>query len=61
MSSFEEKFRNKKTGEIETVFCWDDYFGRHRYGYVIKGHSRVLTEGEFMEKYERMKSDASSD
>ena len=50
MSSFEAKFKHKETGNIVTVFCYDDYFGRHKYGYHI--NDVVMTEEAFFEKYE---------
>ena len=56
MSSFCAQFRNKKTGEVHNFHCRDDFFGRHRYGYVldIDGHKRVLNEDEMQQEYERL-------
>lgn len=51
MSSYMEKFRNKKTGEIVEVSCLDDYFGKHHYGYVISDMP-ALTEEQFHREYE---------
>ena len=50
MSSFSATFTNKKTGKTETVCCQDDYFGRHKYGYifpdgVIKTQEQMIKEG----------------
>lgn len=51
MSSFKITARYKKTGEVKEVWCLDDYFGRHRYGYVIDKED-VLTEEQFYRLYE---------
>jgi hypothetical protein len=40
---------NKETSEEVKVFCWDDYFGRHRYGYKVG--DTILTHDEFFDKY----------
>lgn len=65
MSSFTATFINKETGTKHKVFCWDDYFGRHRYGYVVDYNDTslsngiwpteptVLTEDEFQQLYKR--------
>lgn len=34
MSSFNMNARHKKSGELHVIFCIDDYFGKHRYGYI---------------------------
>jgi len=52
MSSFITTAINKKSGEDVQVYCLDDYFGRHRYGYIIDDDSNVLTEQEFKKNYE---------
>lgn len=56
MSSFCADFVNVETGDIESVFCYDDFFGRHNYGYHVKGipYECVLTEQEFSKKYMRV-------
>lgn len=51
MSSYMAKARNKKTDAIVEVFCIDDFFGKHRYGYKI-GDAQPLTSKAFYEKYE---------
>lgn len=48
MSSFSAKFTNGK--ETVTVFCRDDYFGQHEYGYVfpdktVKTKDEMIKEG----------------
>lgn len=53
MSSYNASFKDKTTGEIVSVLCWDDYFGRHRYGYKMP-NDKVLTETELGEHYERV-------
>lgn len=53
MSSFYATFRNKETGEIVKALCWDDYYGRHQYGYKV-GMGIPLTEEEMLNKYERV-------
>ena len=53
MSSFRVTVKHKDTGKMTEVWCLDDYFGRHRYGYVpnIEG-GEALTEEEFNKQYE---------
>jgi len=52
MSSFKMKARNKKTGELHDVWCLDDYFGRHRYGYIPNnGEGEGMTEDDFYKEY----------
>lgn len=58
MSSFTRICRNKKTGELVSVFFWDDYHGRHCYGYQIALSGPVLTEEEFSRKYEVVEDNA---
>lgn len=50
MSSFDTKARNRKTGEVVNVFCHDDFFGHHEYGYSINGH--YMNEIDFRRQYE---------
>ena len=53
MSSFMAKCRNRKTKTEYAVFCIDDYFGRHSYGYDIRECDEpVLTEEQFNKHYE---------
>lgn len=33
MSSYKLKAKNRKTGEIKDFNAYDDYFGKHEYGY----------------------------
>lgn len=51
MSSFIMKAISKKDGIEHAVFCWDDFFGEHKYGYRAFGTKGVLTEEEFNKKY----------
>lgn len=44
MSSFKSEFINEK-GEMFEVFCYDDYFGQHQYGYAFP-NGEVLTVEE---------------
>jgi hypothetical protein len=50
MSSFSAQAEHKGTGEIVDVWCIDDYFGHHNYGYVIN-QSKALTDEEFEREY----------
>jgi len=51
MSSYTAKFRRKDTGDIVTVDCLDDYFGKYLYGYrVLSG--TIYREDEFFNIYE---------
>ena len=52
MSSYTIRARNKKTGQVNHVFCFDDYFGRHRYGYMIDNSGKYITEEEFYRYYD---------
>lgn len=36
MSSYISRFKNPKTGKEQDVWCIDDWFGRHKYGYFFK-------------------------
>lgn len=53
MSSFKMQAKHKATGEIHEIWCLDDYFGGHKYGYVPneKG-ATALTEEQFYNEYE---------
>jgi hypothetical protein len=53
MSSFQIKAKHKQSGEIREIWCMDDYFGKHKYGYIpnIEGGS-ALAESIFHELYE---------
>jgi len=52
MSSFTIKAKNLKTGEIHSIWCMDDHFGKHNYGYIpnIKG-AKAMSEHEFYLSY----------
>lgn len=50
MSNYMAKARDRKTGKIVGVACFDDYFGRHVYGYEVDG--RVMRAAEFLGEYE---------
>jgi len=52
MSSFKATARHKATGELHMIFCMDDYFGRHQYGYIpnIEG-GEAMTEKQFKREY----------
>lgn len=55
MSSFSAFCREFRTGNVQAVFCLDDYFGRHRYGYQVG--SKIYTEQEFEANYEIIKQE----
>lgn len=58
MSSYVTKARCRETGTEFAVFCIDDYFGRHAYGYQIKERDGdVLTEEQFSKQYEEIPHD----
>ena len=52
MSSFSITAVSKLTGQTYEVECIDDYFGRHKYGYFVKGSESPLTQREFYDKFE---------
>jgi len=45
MSNFIYKVKILRTGEIKEVYALDDYFGKHKYGYM-DGEDNVYTEEE---------------
>lgn len=53
MSSFKMTAKHKQSGEIREIWCMDDYFGKHKYGYIpnVEGGS-ALAETVFYELYE---------
>ncbi len=53
MSSFTTKAKHKETGEIHEIFCHDDYFGKHVYGYQVPDGG-YITEKQFRERYEEL-------
>ena len=50
MSSYMAKARHRETGKIHNIFCFDDYYGRHQYGY--DDGMKVMREKEFNDNYE---------
>jgi len=34
MSNYQCQIKVKRTGEIKDVYAYDDYFGKHKYGYA---------------------------
>lgn len=52
MSSFEFKARKRKTGEVVTGIALDDYFGRHEYGYQVRGNKLTMRSKLFNKRYE---------
>lgn len=50
MSSYTTKAVCKKSGEVVTVFCHDDYFSRHVYGYSVDG-GPMMTKEQFEKEY----------
>lgn len=52
MSSFKMTARHKASGELHEVWCMDDYFGRHLYGYVpnVEG-GKAMREDAFYAQY----------
>lgn len=51
MSDFNFTAKNKKTGEIVEFTAFDDYFGKHKYGYRDNSKDDVLNAREFDEMY----------
>lgn len=43
MSTFIKKLTNPKTGKEQMALCWDDYYGRHIYGYGFKQDGSDVT------------------
>lgn len=55
MSSFYVLAKEKATGKTSYIFCMDDYFGRHKYGYILnlgQENWSALTKEQFEEQYE---------
>ena len=53
MSSFRIKAKHKATGEIHEIWCRDDYFGNHVYGYIPNTEGgEALSFEEFEKQYE---------
>ncbi len=52
MSSFKITARHNASGELQEIWCIDDYFGRHKYGYIVNMESgSAMNEIEFYEQY----------
>ena len=54
MSSFTIRAVNKSTGLEHTVWCMDDHFGKHRYGYFVHdlpGCDEAMTEEDFYKQF----------
>lgn len=49
MSNYIINLKDRKTNEEIKVCAFDDWFGRHKYGYQILGEigSKVMNEDEF--------------
>ncbi len=57
MSNYSLKVKNKETGEILSANAYDDYFGRHKYGYALDrgGNIQLIrNEEEFFSYFERI-------
>jgi hypothetical protein len=53
MSSFKADFKNKN-GDIVEVWCIDDYFGKHIYGYVFPDKKVLSYDDLLREGWERI-------
>lgn len=51
MSSYTMKAISKKDGTEHDVWCMDDCFGKHKYGYLVFKTEDVLTEEQFNKQY----------
>ena len=53
MSSFTVQAKHRASGKTHEVLAMDDYFGKHRYGYIpnVEGGT-ALTEEQFHLQYE---------
>lgn len=52
MSSFKITARHKQDGTLHEVWCLDDFYGRHNYGYIICGSGKEMNEEDFYNQYE---------
>lgn len=59
MSNFFADFRNKHTGEVVSVYCCDDYFGKHEYGFMVQGTNVFLRQDTFDKNFERVERESS--
>ena len=50
MRRFKIQATNNITGALHDIWRIDDYFGKHKYGYVINGVD-TLTEQQFIGRY----------
>ena len=55
MSSFIFTAKDRQTGEHHRAWAFDDYFGKHEYGYKLLDAEKVYTEDEFWQRYERVR------
>lgn len=56
MSSFQMKAKHRVTREVHDIWCLDDYFGKHQYGYIHnEGERTVYNEETFNWLYEPIK------
>ena len=46
MSSFYKKLINPKTGKLQECYCLDDYFGKHKYGYLFRKDGREIFDAK---------------
>lgn len=53
MSNYSFTARHKETGKIVEVMAADDYFGKHRYGFILTDGD-VFNEDAFSRLYERL-------
>lgn len=62
MSTFCIQAKSKKTGIVYKVLCRDDYFGSHKYGYIVQyplnPDHEVLTEEQFDERFTKVETNA---
>jgi hypothetical protein len=55
MSSYQVLAKEKATGKTSYIWCIDDYFGKHKYGYLADAGADAVTsftEEQFEEQYE---------
>lgn len=59
MSTFYIQAKSKKTGIVYKVLCRDDYFGSHKYGYIVgDAGMEVLTEEQFDKRFTKVETNA---
>lgn len=53
MSSFKIQATHKASGETHEIWCMDDYFGKHQYGYIPNiPEGKAMTEAGFAREYD---------